>query len=463
MSTPEQTDQNKPDTTKERPTLLRQLLSLAIPITIGGAVQTSYHLINAFWVGRLGADAVAAISICLPINMLLISLGSGLALAASILVAQNLGSGKRDQVNHVTAQSFTLMLLVALVISVIGSLTAPLLLEGMGVTESIFADTLAYLRVSFISIIFLLLSSVYQSILRGLGDAKAPLRIILFSVVINALLDPLLIFGVGSFDGFGVVGAAYGTFITQMISAYAGIRLMLKPRFGLTVRWLDLRPDWAMLGRLCRLGFPASVEQSMQALTVSVMTVLVTPFGTVAIAAYGLAFRVLTFTLMPAFAFSMAASILVGQSIGGGDRKQSSHIAKVTAALSFVVMAVIGAVFFFAAMPVVSFFVPNDAELIEHGTKVLQIFAISFPLSGALLALLGSFRGAGDTFNSMMLTIVGIWLIQLPLAYLMSRYSSLGEYGLWWASLIATVINAVIALIYFKSGRWQNKHVVATE
>ncbi len=440
--------------------LLKQLLTLAIPIAIGGAVQTSYHVINAFWVGRLGAEAVAVVSICMPVNLLLISLGSGLSLAGSILISQNFGAGQKQQVDHVAAQALTLIGLVAVVLSACGYLAAPRILQVMGAGENIFDDAVTYLRISFASSIFLLLSSLYQAILRGLGEARAPLRIIMASVAINALLDPLFIFGWGIVPALGVIGAAFATLITQLITTIAGIRLMLQPRFGLTVKAKDLLPDWPMLGQLLRLGFPSSIEQTMQALTVSVVTILAAKFGTLALAAYGIAFRILTFVIMPVFSISMAASILVGQSTGAGDLNQATRIARVSATAGFAIMAIIGSVFFFAAVPIISFFVPNDPELIERGALVLRIYALGFPLTGIQLALTGTFRGAGDTFSTMVLTLLGIWLVQIPLAYVLSQHTAMGELGLWWSSFFSGIITVTMTLLYYKSHRWQRKRLV---
>lgn len=434
--------------------LLKQLLQLAIPIFIGGAVQTGYHLINTFWVGRLGAKALAVVSLCFPINLLLISLGSGISLAGSILIAQHFGARNQQQVNHVAAQTLTAVAVSALLFAVCGYFVAPHILRVMGVDEVLFADALGYMRISFASIFFLFLSSMYQAILRGIGEAKAPLRIIMASVVVNSLLDPLLIFGWGPVPALGVNGAAYATGVTQAITAYAGIRLLLSPRFGLQLTLADLRPDWPIITKLFRVGLPASIEQSMQALYITVMTVLAAQFGTMALAAYGIVLRIITFTVMPAFSISMAASILVGQHIGAGDKKDARHIAIVTAAFSCVLMLAIGTLFFFGATTVIHFFVPVDVQLIEYAALVLCIYAATFAFSGVQLAMAGAFRGAGDTFTTMLLTLLGTWVIQLPLAWLMSHYTSLGEMGLWWSAPIATVLNTAIAVAYFKSGRW---------
>ncbi|MCB1690700.1 MAG: MATE family efflux transporter [Halioglobus sp.] len=433
---------------------LRQLLALAIPIAIGGAVQTSYHLINAFWVGRLGADAVAVVSVCFPVNLLLISLGSGLSLAGTILVAQYFGARDTLQVNHTIAQCLVAMILAALLLGAVGYVAAPGILRTIGARDAVFDSAIEYLRISLAGTVFLFLSAFYQAILRGIGEAKAPLRIIIASVGVNALLDPVLIFGWGPIGPMGVNGAAYATLLTQLITAVAGIYLMLRPRFGLRLTWPDLYPRWPMIGKLVKLGFPASLEQSMQALTVMAMTMLAARFDTVVLASYGLVFRILMFTIIPAFSFSMATSILVGQHIGAGEGGRARQTTVVSAIGSSSLMLCIAVLLFSFATPIMALFVPGNPQLIEQGTLVLRIFTLSYPLTGLQLSLAGTFRGAGDTFTAMLLTLVGIWVVQLPAAYLLSRFSPLGSDGLWWAGVIAACVSTAMAILYFRSGRW---------
>jgi putative MATE family efflux protein len=326
----------------------------------------------------------------------------------------------------------------------------------MGVSAAVFVDAVAYMRVSFAGIVFVFAFAMYQSIMRGVGETKMPLYVISLSVVLNLLLDPLLIFGWGSIPPLGVAGAAYATLITQAVSAVLGMYLLFSTRFGLQLTKHDLLPDWVLLKRLFRLGLPASIEQSMQALGLTLLTTLVSGFGTLAMAAFGLSLRVFTFVIIPAFGISMAASTLVAQSIGAGDRQRAEQIAVHSTWVSLLLLGAVGVVFFFAAVPIVHFFVPEDAELIAAGATVLKFMAASFVFSGVQLGLAGTFRGAGDTFITMLLATIGVWLVQLPIAYLLSKHTALGASGLWTMFPIAGFINTALALAYFKWGHWRS-------
>lgn len=450
-------DNNNPRRTQSSQTLLRSILSLAIPISVAAMVQTSYHLINAFWVGRIDPDSVAIITLCFPVLLIMISIGSGLSLGGSILIAQ--ASGARDQarINHLAGQTLTTLALLALLLSLGAFTAAPAIVELLGAPDHLVATATLYLRISVAGTVFMFLSLAYQSVLRSLGSARAPLLVIVPSVALNASLDPLLIFGWGPVPALGVAGAAYGTVITQFITACAGIWLMLRPRFKLNINRAHLKPALHSGGAIVRLGLPAAVEQAMGAFSVAVLTTLAAAFGTTALAAYGIVFRITTFTIIPIFGISMATSILIGQRLGAGQLDQCNRVTAKAVTLAGTVMGSMGALLFLLARPVAELFVPADPALASHGATVLRIFALSFPLIGIQMTLTGALRGAGDTLAAMILTLAGTWLIQIPLAMGLSRLTSLQDLGLWWSAPLAAVINVSLVAIYYRSGRWKKR------
>lgn len=435
--------------------ILRPLAALAIPIVLANTVQISHQLVNTFWVGRLGADAVAAVSVSFPIIFLLVSLGGGLSIAGSILVAQYFGARDQVMVNRVAGQTVAMTAVVSLLLTFTGQLAAPHLLSLMRVEAAVFADALAYMRISFTGIMPAFIFAMYQALMRGVGDTKRPLYLIGAGVVLNIMLDPLLIFGWGPVPAHGVAGAAWATLIVQVLTAVVGLRLLFSARFGLHLTIRALRPDGRLVGRIVRLGLPASLEQSMQALSMSVLTFLVAGFGTMAIGAYGISVRILTFVIVPAIGISMAASTMVGQSIGAGDRERADRITRVSALSGFTLLGSAGVVIILAAVPIMRAFVPEDPALVIAGAEALRWIALNFALSGVQLSLTGTFRGAGDTFATMLLAAVGTWIVLLPIAWLLSTQTSLGAKGIWMTYPIAGAINTLIALGYLRYGRWR--------
>jgi len=240
----------------------RALAALALPIVLANTLLTAHQLVNTFWVGRLGAPAVAAVSVSFPVIFLLVSVGGGLSVAGSILIAQYAGARDSRSVNHVSAQTMLMVVAVSALFSALGYPLAGPLLHAMGIGADIFEESTRYLQVSFLGIVFMFAFETSQSILRGVGEVKIPLYVIAFSVVLNLILDPLFIFGLGPVPAGGVVGAAYATLVTQGLAAAVGLAVLLRNRYGVQLRRLDFVPDIPLIRRIFRLGLPASVEQS---------------------------------------------------------------------------------------------------------------------------------------------------------------------------------------------------------
>ncbi|BFM07114.1 MATE family efflux transporter [Halioxenophilus aromaticivorans] len=445
-----------PAASQSKPFII-QLLWLAIPIAIGIMVQTSYHIINAFWVGKLGAEALAVVSLSFPIQLVLIAVASGLSLATSILIAQRHGAGNHYEINLLAGQSLTGLTLLAVALTALGLLFAPTIVHWLGTDAKLQTGSVLYFRTTLLGTAFVYLNLTYQSILRGLGEAKAPLFIIIPSVVVNALLDPILIFGAGPIPALGVQGAAYATVITQALSALAGVWLLLRPRFGFNIGAAQLRLNLNRQKQILRVGLPASIEQSMGAVTVAVVTALASQYGVVTLASYGVVFRVLSFCLIPGVGVSMAISILVGRHLGAGENSRVGKMAVKTAAFNFCQLAALGSAVFYYAQPIAEVFAPNDTKLQQYATLVLQIVAVSMPFTSIQMAFNGAFRGAGDTLGAMFISLTSVWIYQIPLSLVLSYYTPLADFGLWWATTASAMLIGITAVIYFRIGNWRKK------
>ena len=295
--------------------IFRSLLQLTIPIVLATILQSAYQLTDAFWVGRLGGYAVAAVTVSFPLMFLMIALGAGMAIAGSTLIAQYFGARNGPMVNHVAAQTLLMVALASVVFGTIGYSMAPAVLNAMGVEPEVLPAATQFMRVSFVGLVFVFGFAMIQAVLRGVGEVRLPLYIVFGTVLLNFVLDPLLIFGIGPIPATGVAGAALATIGTQSLAAVAGLALLLSGRYGIHLALHHFRPDLPFFKRAFLLGFPASVEQTARALGLTAMTFLVARFGTVTMAAYGIGFNVLSFVIIPAMGLSMATSTLVGQNI----------------------------------------------------------------------------------------------------------------------------------------------------
>ncbi|MBK1882109.1 MATE family efflux transporter [Luteolibacter pohnpeiensis] len=439
--------------------ILKSLVSLSLPIVFANVLQSMYQLTDTFWVGRLGGNAVAAVSVSFPLIFLMIALGGGFTVAGSTLVAQYTGAKNSKMVNHVTSQTLMIVFFAAACLSLLGFLSSGALLRLIGVEKVILGDATTYLRVSFSGLIFLFGYFMYQSIMRGLGEVRVPLYIVSGTVLLNLLLDPLFIFGWGPIPGSGVSGAAYATIGTQSIAMLTGFCVLFSGRYGIHFRLAGFRPDFGMMKRILKLGLPASIEQSTRALGMSMMIFLVAGFGTLTVAIFGIGSRILSFVIIPALGLSMATATLVGQNIGAGNLPRANSIARLSALVAFAALTVVGILCFCFAQPLIRFFVPSDEAVVSGAVIFLKTMALFFGLIGAQQALIGAFRGSGNTFMSMMLAIVSMWVFQFPLAYILSRHTGMGPRGIWWTYPIANFLSTAVTLAWFLQGSWQKKRI----
>jgi len=439
--------------------ILKSLLTLSIPIISANILQTAYQLTDTFWVGRLGTEAIAAVSISFPIIFLIISLGGGLAIAGTILIAQFKGKNDKKTVDHITSQTLLMVIFISVILATIGYSLSPFFIQLMGVKSNVFSSAVSYMKVSFIGMIFVFTYMVFQSLMHGVGDVKTPVYIVLGTVLLNLIFDPLFIFGYGFIPAYGVTGAAIATIGTQGLAAIIGIFLLLKGKHQIQLHLNDLKPDFSLIKKMFKIGFPASIEQSIRALGMVIMTFLVATFGTLTLAAYGIGSRILMFVIIPALGLSIATSTLVGQNIGAGKIDRAEKITKLSAKIGFIVLTVIGIIIFLFAKQISTVFIPGETETIQVSALFIKIMALSFGFIGIQMSLNGLFRGSGNTMISMILSIVSLWVLRFPIAYLLSMHTHFAEVGIWMAFPIANIIAATMAIIWFAKGTWKQRNI----
>lgn len=444
--------------------ILRSLLTLAVPIVLTNVLQSAYQIIDAFWVGRLGGAAVAAVSVSFPVMFLMFAVGAGLSIAGSTLTAQYVGARNDKMVSHVAAQTLLMVISAALVLGLVGYVITPSLLRLMNVAPDVYDGALGFMRVSFIGLAFNFAFFVFQGITRSIGRPAVPIYIVLATVFLNFAVNPLMIFGWGPIPAHGVMGAALTTLITQGLASIVGIVLLRRGLHGVRIHAHDLIPDFPHIRRAFFLGLPASLDMSARAVALMMMTFLVSGFGTLGLAAYGVGGNVLqAVAIIPGIGLSIAVAALAGQNIGAGNIDRAERIGRLGAWLGFIALTGFGIVVFLLASPLVAFFVPNDAEVIREGAHFLRIIAWSWGFYGAQFALIGVFRAAGSMMVSMMLTVVSQWVLQFPLAYVLSKHTALGVDGIYWSLPISTVLTFVITVAVFARGGWRRKKLLSDE
>lgn len=437
----------------------KTLFKLSWPIMVGNTMQVLYNLADTFWVGKLGANSVAAISVGFPLVFLLISIGGGMTIAGTTLVAQYTGSDNKQMADHVAGQIFTLVVFLSVVFGTTGFIFDRKILGWIGAPADIMEEAVVYLDIIFAGVAFMFIFFVFTALLRGVGDTKTPMKMIIFSTLFNIILDPFLILGWGFFPQLGVKGAALATVLARALAGLYGVYILFEGKKGIKLYPRNLIPDFEIQKRIIKLGTPSAAEQSIIALGMTFLMGIVSEFGALAVAAYGIGNRILSVVMMPMRGLSTATTTMVGQTMGADDADRAEKVAWTAVGLTFGLMMLLILITQFFPAQIISVFNDNP-EVVAIGVDFLKIVGLSFGFLGVRIVIGGSFRGAGNTVAAMVLAIVALWGFRVPLARLLSEYFQMGTTGIWWGMFMSNLLSAIIGAVWFKKGSWKEKKAI---
>jgi putative MATE family efflux protein len=439
--------------------LLGVIARVALPIVLSNLLNVTYQLINALWVGRLGGAAIAAVAASAPLFGVLISLGSGLATAGSVLIAQYAGAKRGEKVDHIAAQTLLMVCGVALAFGLLGFLTARPVLRLVGVDQAIEDLTTVYLNISYAGMAPIFLFMAIQGMLQAVGEVRFAFYVMLGSVLLNAALDPLLIFGIGSWNGWGVAGAATATVIAEVAALVLAFGRLLGGKSALHLKRAHFSPDTAHMLRALGIGLPASIEQATRTFGSLVLMSLAAQFGTEALATYGLGTRILLLFFLPMLGLSVATTTVVGQNIGAGRMDRAEAAGRLCAWASFGILTVVGLLLIPATPTIMTAITPTEPVLIAKASRFVYIFAPFLGLFAVPQVLCGVFRGAGSTRQAMGISLTMQWVFQLPAAWLIALLTPLGVLGVWWSYPIGNALASALAIGWFIRGPWRRSLV----
>ena len=431
-----------------------QLLQFVWPMLIGNIFQQMYNIVDSLVVGNyIGKEALAAVGASHPVIFALVSLIIGITSGLSIVISQFYGAKQYDNVRLASDTTYIFVGITAVILTVIGILTASPMISILGLPAEIVTDTVSYYRIYLTGLIFMFGFSSTHAILRGLGDSRTPLYFLLFSTLLNLGLDLLFVAGFG----LGIESVAWATVISQCLP-FLTIAIYINKKHPLIrISLKGLRYSKKILMQSLRIGLPSGFQQTFVALGIMALIRIVSGFGTDAMAAYTIASRIDTFTVLPAFNLAAALSMFVGQNIGAGefDRIQEGHRAawRINALVSIFISA---ACILFRKELIMLF--NQDLEVVRMGSDYLLIVSGFYLIFGSMFLLQSVMKGAGDTLIPMFITLFSLWLIRIPISYYLSDF--LGTRGIWWGIPIAWVIGYFFSLFFFKRGKWKNKAVI---
>ena len=429
------------------------LFYLSLPIVITNLLQTAYNLADTFWLGQYSTDALTAITFGFPMVFLLISMGMGLSVAGSVLVAQYTGAGSEDEAEYAASQTVTFAVVASLVLGAGGYLLVEDLLGLLGADGRILGLAASYMEVVSLGLVFMFGFFVFISLMRGYGDTVTPMLVMLGTVVLNIALDPFLIFGWGPFPELGITGAAIATVFSRGLAMIVGLGIMFRGTRGVKINPRDMVPDLMYLRRLVRIGLPASVEGMGRALSVNILIGIVATFPDAVVAAFGVGIRVFSVIFLPAIAVGRGVETITGQNVGAGNEDRAARTNDFAAVAMFAVLSVAAVVVWFTASDIVALFT-DDPAVIPVGAEFLRTVAPTFGFMGVMRAYSGGFRGTGRTLTAAAIAIFTQGVVRLPLAWVGA--SQFGTQGLFAAFIVSNITGAVVALIWFRRGTWRD-------
>jgi putative MATE family efflux protein len=436
----------------------RAILLLAIPMVLEMVLESLFAVVDVFWVARLGADAVATVGLTESLLSLVFAVGLGLSLSTTAMVARRIGEKDSKGAAVAGAQAIFLGFGVSIAVGIPCWIYAPDLLRLMGASPAIVATGSGYTRIALGGSGVLLFLFLNNAIFRGAGDAAVAMRLLWVSNIINLVLDPCFIFGLGPFPKLGVTGAALATFTGRGIGVLYQFYRLLRGTERIRILTSQIRVDFQVLFRLVRVSLTGILQFAIAHTSWIGLVRIISVFGSAALAGYTIAIRLLIFILMPSWGLSNAAATLVGQNLGAKQPERAQISVWRTGFYNMVFLGVIGVFFLTFATPVVRLFT-QDPEVVPLAASCLRILSYGNIGYAYGMVMLQAFNGAGDTLTPTVVNFFGFWLLEIPLAYYLALRTGLHAKGAYISIVVAECAIAFASVLLFRRGRWKGQKI----
>lgn len=436
----------------------RAIFLLAVPMVLEMLMESLFGIVNAFWVSRLGQDALATVGLTESMLTVVFSICIGLSMGTTATVARRVGEKRLEAAGEAAAQSIILGIIVSIVIGVVGFAFAPNLLRAMGASASVVATGAGYPRIIYGSNVVIMLLFLNNAIFRGSGDASLAMRALWLGNLINLVLDPCFIFGLGFFPQLGVKGSAVATTIGRGTAVLFQLWMMTRGTTRVPVRLKQFRPNYDLMSRIVRISTGGMLQFLIGTASWIAIVRIVSVFGSAAVAGYTVAVRIILVALLPPWGMANAAATLVGQNLGAGKPERAEKSVWKAGFVNMIFLAGVTLFFFFFAERLVGFFT-TDPAILSYGVDCLRFISYGYVFYAWGMVVSQSFNGAGDTYTPTLLNLFCFWLFQIPLAYFLGRHTPLGVRGVFLALTLAQSLLAVLSIAVFRMGRWKTKKV----
>lgn len=437
----------------------RALFMLAIPVILEMAMESLFAIVDAYFIGQIGsANALATIGITDSFLFVVFSLAMGISMAATAVVSRRIGEKKPEEASEAAFQAILLAIFFSIIIGVIAFLYTNDLLRLMGASEDLILEGGPYTRIILTLNIIIMLLFAINAIYRGAGDASIAMRTLILANGINIILDPCLIMGYLFFPELGLTGAAIATCIGRGAGVIYQIYYLTNGKSVINISRKHFKVAWTTIKKLVNISAGGAGQHLIASASFIFLVWILNAFGSETVAGYTVAWKVLYFTILPSWGIAMAGAALVGQNLGANKPDRAEKSAWMAARYNMYILFTLSVIFIPLAHPVIRIF-SSDPEVVKQGALALQVIFAGYVFYAYEMVIGQAFNGAGDTYTPTILNFIAFWLIQIPLAYYLANYTSLGATGVYISIAVSSSILAIMAIYIFRKGKWKMMEV----
>ncbi len=444
------------DFTSEK--LGRAIFLLSVPMVLEMAMESVFAIVDIFFVSKLGAETVAVVGITESLMTVIYALGIGLGTAATAVVSRRIGEKDPKAASRAAGQAIITGGAISLLLAIPSMIFYRDILGLMGVSDESIKDYGGYTLIIMGTNIVIMLLFINNAIFRSSGDAAISMRVLWFANIINIILDPILIFGWGMVPALGVEGAAIATSIGRGLGVLFQFYLLFRGKHRIRLNLRSLVPDWLIIRNLLRLSAGATGQYLIATSSWIVLVRIISLFGSQAVAGYTIAIRVMVFMLLPSWGISNATSTLVGQNLGAKRPDRAERSVWITGYVNMVFLGLIGLVLALIPHSFIRLFI-QDPAVVRYGSECLRIMSYGFIAYGLGMVLVGTLNGAGDTATPTWINFFCYWILEIPVAYVLSVNFGWKETGVFVSILVAETAMTLLALLFVRRGKWKLRMV----
>ncbi len=431
----------------------KTLFILAAPIVLGTSLQTGFNIIDTFFVGMLGSEQLAAISVTFPVVFIFIAIAVGLSVGTTALISQAIGAGRMKDASNIAEHSILISVLAGIIVATGGILFSAPLFEFMGVTGDVLSMTIQYSNLIFIGFVFMFIGFLSQGIMQAGGDTITPTKNLAISVVANIILDPVFIFGFGPVPAMGLVGAGYATVIGRSFGAFLNIAHLARGKAKVRISAKCFRFNGSIISGIFKIGAPSSLSHSINSIGMILLMSMVGVFGTSALAAFGVGMRLESIAVMPIIGLSSGLIPFIGQNLGAGKIDRAKRAVTLSSYVVILFMLLFTFVWFFVPEVLFAPFT-GDPVVVGIGAELFRIIAPGYVFLGLTFVFSSACQAAGRTTIQMFGNILR-WIMIVCISYFL--VSGIGITGIWTGIPIGHFAGFLFMLVVIKSGFWLRK------